>query len=135
MEEFFLPNEILNIIFGFINDTKSYLSARLVCKNWYYNLNIVKIFTNNKLIQKVYFLDNYIKFVDKNDKLLADVIFKKYGYYIYKTYESYDKQILSKPFKLIKNSNSFNTIKKIEYNILKDKKQSYIHQLPGCIMM
>ena len=61
MEEFYLPNEILGIVFSFINDTKTYLSSRVVCKNWYDHLKIGKIFYNNKISETVYFLDNYIK--------------------------------------------------------------------------
>jgi hypothetical protein len=135
MESFYLPNEILSIIFSFINDTNSYLSSRLVCRNWYDHLKIGKIFCRNKISETVYFLDNYIKFLDKNEKLVADVIFKNYGHYIYKTYGYYTQTITSSPFTLKKNANSFNSIDKIEYNILKDKKSSYRHQLPGCITM
>ena len=135
MTSIFLPNELLNIIFNFICDTQSYLNARVVCKKWYCHLHDGKIFKNNKLIKKVIFMDEYIKYLDVNDKLVADVVFKKYGHYVYRDYNYFREIITSKPFKLMKKKDSHVLKEKIEYNIVTDKKSVSRQQMPMCAVM
>ena len=76
----YLPSELFNVIFSFLNDTESYLSCRLVCKRWYDLLFTIYIFKNNVLIEKEYFKENNIIFKNLNNNIIARCLFKKYGY-------------------------------------------------------
>lgn len=129
MFNIYLPPELINIILGNINDTKTYCNCRLVCKNWYNRLKTGKIFKYNFLSKKVLFKHNLIEYLDVNNKLIGSVIFKNYGYYIYK-----DKfnEIINSPFKFKKKYTSINHIEYINYNILTDKKTTKYVALPSC---
>lgn len=131
----YLPSEMYFIIFSFINDTNTYLSCRLVCKKWYDFLNIIHIFKNYKLVERVYFYENEILFKNINNTIIAKCLFKKYGYYEYISYGLESIKIKSEPFKLKKEIMNYSYNEKINYNIFKDEKKQINQRLPGCSLM
>ena len=132
----YIPSELFNIIFNFIDNTETYLSCRLVCKRWYDLLFIIYIFKNNVLIEKVYFKENEIIFKNLNNNIIARCLFKKYGYYQYISYDiGNTNKITSSPFQLKKEIMNYTYNEKINYNILTDDKNKFIQNLPGCCLM
>ena len=125
----YLPPELIELILSFINDTKTYCNSRLVCKEWYNILKVIKIFKYNMLIKKMYFKPDLIEFIDTNNKLVGSVIFKEYGSYIYTDGKT---EIEATPFKLRKKYTTMSCIEHIKYNILKDEKLTRYITLPGC---
>ena len=49
----YIPLEIQIYILSKIKDTKGYKNARLVCKYWYRELKILKLFNNQKLTKYI----------------------------------------------------------------------------------
>lgn len=75
-----LPNELKYLIFSKINNTKSILAMRCVCKEAYNYFKNVPIFKNKQKIAIIYFKDNEILWKATNDnKPIKRIIFKKYG--------------------------------------------------------
>ena len=74
-----LPLEIIEIILNQINDTKSILNMRLVCKTTYNILSDVKIYYKGDLKKKIKFNNNSILYFNNNDYLIKEIKFLKYG--------------------------------------------------------
>jgi hypothetical protein len=107
-----LPFEILDKIFENIKNTTDILNIRIVCKKFYqcYS-NKIPFYKNNNLIGNI-FLENNIYWKSLEDKLIKEIIFKKYGL-----------------IKInIKNHNIFDTV--VEYNLPNNiNKRQYKHHL------
>jgi len=114
----YIPNELIILILSFINETQTYLNARLVCKLWYDILCNVKHYNNNKLINISTFNNDYFETRTLNNILVKKIIFHQYGRY---TYMEYDSNGLSKE---IKCKPPF-TIQSIEYNPFSKSTKSY----------
>lgn len=76
-----LPVEIVNSILILIFDTNTYLNCRLVCKDWYKYLKDIKNFKNNKVISITKFSDNLIETYNLENRIIREIILKKYGNY------------------------------------------------------
>ena len=131
MTNLYLPPEIIDIILDFVNDTNTYCNCRLVCRNWYNELKVGKIFKYNMLIKTLVFKPDLIEFFDTKNELVGSAIFKPYGNYVYK-----DKHnlIISKPFMLKKQKTTTGCIEHIKYDIINDEKVTKYITLPGCII-
>ena len=95
-----LPMEMIEAIIKSVRDTKTILNLRKVDKFFYSRLQSVKIFENNNEIGYFKFSNNRFSTV-VNDKLQKEIIFKRWGEYIYKEYNQIGlaKIIGSKPLK------------------------------------
>ena len=51
----YIPLEIQIYILSKIKDTKGYKNARLVCKDWYHELKVLKLFDNRNLTKYITF--------------------------------------------------------------------------------
>lgn len=131
MDNLYLPPEIITIILGFINDTETYSNCRLVCRRWYNELKVGKIFKYNMLIKTLIFKQDLIEYLDVNNKIVGSAIFKPYGNYVYK-----DKHnlITAKPFMLKKKKTTTGCIENIKYDIINDEKVTKYITLPGCVI-
>ena len=131
MDDLYLPPEIIDIILGFVNDTKTYCDCRLVCKRWYNQMRVGKIFKYNMLFRTLVFKPNLIEFLDTNNQVVGTAVFKPYGNYVYK-----DKNnlIIAKPFMLKKQKTEFSCIEHIKYDIINDEKVTRYITLPGCVI-
>ena len=76
-----LPFELQYRILSFINNSETYMNCRLVCKDWYNQLNDIIEFKDNKKYKITKFLDNKIEtyYIDSN-KLDSKVIFGNIGW-------------------------------------------------------
>ena len=131
MDNLYLPPEIINIILGFVNDTETYCNCRLVCRSWYNELRVGKIFKYNSLFKTVIFKPNLIEYLDTNNKIVATAKFKPYGNYVYKDTHNF---IVGKPFILKKQKTTVSCIEHIKYDIINDEKITKYITLPGCVI-
>lgn len=76
-----LPPEIVRMILLKINDTKSYLNSRIVCKYWNIILKNIKTFENNQLKYITKLNLNSITTFNLNNQIIKNIQFKKYGDY------------------------------------------------------
>ena len=75
-----LPNEVKYIIFEKINDTRTILSLRATCKDFYSYFRDIPLFKDKKKQAKIVFNDDKIVWIAlKDNKLIKEVVFKKYG--------------------------------------------------------
>tara|TARA_A100001015_G_C15016362_1_gene725720 strand:- start:702 stop:1127 length:426 start_codon:yes stop_codon:yes gene_type:complete len=74
-----LPLEIIELILNKLNDTKSFLRMRLVCKTTYNILSDVKIFEKGNLKKIIVFNNDSIYYYTSNNNLIKEVNFLKYG--------------------------------------------------------
>lgn len=133
----FLPIEIIYKILDCVNDTKTYLNCRLVCKDWYNKFSDIIEYKNGVGFLKTIFFENKIekRYIDTN-KLYIKIIFGKYGYYKYEKYLNNDstEEVIeaTPPFKLkMKNYNSYSFVSK-NVDIRKDKIEINKYSIPGC---
>jgi hypothetical protein len=120
-----LPYELQLLVLSKINDTRTYLNSRLVCKNWYNELKDIKIFKDYNLFETAKIKSNLICIFDKNENLKRQIKFENFGYYTFQTFENgkLTKSIRNKPPFIIEEYKYFNLIlssKKI-INIDNDK--------------
>jgi len=135
-----LPIELIKIILDSITETETYKKARLVCKDWYYYLRILKSFENNVLIRLLEFKKTNIICRDINNKIIFEYIDKKYGNSVYKNYNS--RGVLIKmvttvvPYyiKIWSVENNIVNTKIIDIKTTKIKESSYA-LIPGCIII
>ena len=119
-----LPLELIEYILFNINDSKTYLNSRLVCRRWLNILKEVKLYENYILKNIVTFNDSEIIYYNNKRIKIGEIIFSKYGYY---KYIEYDKNsninitIYSKPLKLEKNTSTPYMYETIKYDIYKNK--------------
>ena len=116
----YLPIEIQNYILYKITNTKGYKNARLVCKDWYKELKVLKIFNNHQIVKYITFSPKEIIVYNSSNKILEKTIFKCYGAYSYYKYKNNIciKTINNTPLKIIEtiNHSPVSPVKKI-YNI------------------
>ena len=84
----YIPIEIQIYILSKIKDTKGYKTARLVCKDWYKELKIIKIFNNCQIIKYITFSPKEILVYNSSNQILEKTIFKSYGEYTYYKYNN-----------------------------------------------
>lgn len=99
----FIPIEIQHYILSKISRTDDYKNARFVCKDWYNELKILKLFNNYKIIKYIKFFPEEILVYNSNNQILERNIFKRYGESIYYKYHNNKciKKILCFPLKSI----------------------------------
>jgi hypothetical protein len=123
-QNIFLPIEIQIYILSKIKDTKSYKIARLVCKEWYQKLKVLKIFNNRQVIKYLTFSPKEILVFNSNNQILEKTIFKSYGQYKHYIYKNNIciKTINNIPLKSIETINYWDSpnLKKV-YNIKNEK--------------
>ena len=84
----YIPLEIQIYILSKIKDTKGYKNARLVCKDWYRELKVLKLFDNQKLTKYITFSPKEILVCNSSNQILEKTIFKSYGEYTYYKYNN-----------------------------------------------
>ena len=105
----YIPLEIQIYILSKIKDTKGYKNARLVCKDWYHELKVLKLFNNRNLTKYITFSPKDILVYNSSNQILEKTIFKSYGEY------TYYKYINNKRVKSINNI-PLKTVETIHYN-------------------
>ena len=119
-KEIKLPPEIVRLIILRINDSKTYLNARIVCKHWYSILSDIKTFENNvlKYITKINF--NNITTYNLSDNIIKKIDFKKFGDYEITYFKNnvINKKLIHKAPNLIEENYFKNglCLKRITYN-------------------
>ena len=102
-KEIKLPPEIVRLILLRINDSKTYLNARIVCKYWHSILSDIKTYENNvlKYISKINF--NNITTYNLSNNIVRQIDFKKLGDYeiIYFKNNVINKKLIHKAPNLI----------------------------------
>ena len=120
-----LSYELQLLVLSKINDTKTYLKCRLVCKNWYNELKDIKIFKDYNLFETAKIKNNLICIFDENENLKRQIKFENFGYYSYQTFENGKliKSIRNKPPFIIEEYKYFNLMlaSKKTINIGNDK--------------
>jgi len=114
----YIPLEIQIYILSKIKDTKGYKTARLVCKDWYKELKIIKIFNNCQIIKYITFSPKEIIVYNSSNQILEKTIFKSYGEYTYYKYNN------NKCIKSINNI-PLKTVETIQYNNIPYEKKIY----------
>ena len=114
----YIPLEIQIYILSKIKDTKGYKTARLVCKDWYKELKIIKIFNNCQIIKYITFSPKEILVYNSSNQILEKTIFKSYGEYTYYKYNN------NKCIKSINNI-PLKTVETIQYNNIPYEKKIY----------
>lgn len=114
----YLPIEIQIYILSKITDTIGYKNARIVCKDWYRELKILKIFNNRKMIKYLTFSPKEILVYNSNNQMIEQTIFKLYGEFNHYTYKNKAR------VKTI-NCNPLKTVETIYYNDFPYKKIIY----------
>lgn len=117
-QKIYLPTEIQIYILSKIKDTKGYKNARLVCKDWYQELKVLKIFNNQKIIKYITFSPKEILVYNSSNQILEKTIFKSYGEYTYYKYNN------NKRVKSINNI-PLKTVETIHYNNIPYEKKIY----------
>jgi hypothetical protein len=116
----YIPIEIQNYILSKIKDTKGYKNARSVCKDWYQELKVLKIFDNQKMIKYITFSPKKILVYNSSNQIVEKTIFKSYGEYKHYKYKNNIciKTINNIPLKFVEtiNYSPVSPVKKI-YNI------------------
>lgn len=125
-KQIFIPIEIQHYILSKISTTDDYKNARFVCKDWYNQLKIMKLFKNTKLLKYITFSSKEILVFNSSNQIVEKTIFKCYGESIYYKYHNNKciKKILHFPLKSIETTyyNNIpyeNHIYNIENNTLK----------------
>ena len=125
-----LPLEIREIIIKSIIDKKSILNSRLVCREWYDLLKVIKEFVKPNIVVEYYFNDD--KYVTKKKgKIIKEIKYHKFGKYTYKEFNDYGylkKEVLNLPpyQMIVYEYKLYLTIKKI-YDIRKDTITKILH--------
>lgn len=114
----YIPLEIQIYILSKIKDTKGYKNARLVCKDWYRELKVLKLFNNQKLTKYITFSPKEILVCNSSNQILEKTIFKSYGEYTYYKYNN------NKCVKSINNI-PLKTVETIQYNNIPYEKKIY----------
>ena len=125
-----LPNEIIIKILSYINDNNTYANNRLTCKLFYNILNDFKIFDNKLLINIVKFYDNKICFYNKNNIMVKEILFLKYGKVKTKCYKDYNDEFkelhINPPSQAVVIEQSKYTLKRTTFNF-KNNKIDYVN--------
>tara|TARA_Y100000389_G_scaffold186555_1_gene207032 strand:- start:40 stop:507 length:468 start_codon:yes stop_codon:yes gene_type:complete len=119
----YIPIEIQIYILSKIKDTKGYKTARLVCKDWYQELKVIKIFNNQKIIKYITFSPKEILVYNSSNQILEKTKFKSYGEYTYYKYNNNKrvKSINNIPLKTVETIHYNN----INYNDIPYEKKIY----------
>jgi hypothetical protein len=133
-----IPQELQLEILKKITDLKTILNCRLVCKEWYNELNKVPLYKNYNLMGHFkfnYFLNTFT-FENLENKILEKIRFSKFGGLKYYKYSD-DGRII----KIVDNTKLFNchineykhftTIIKKDINLYNGEKKESITHLPA----
>lgn len=136
-----VPIEIIYKILDYVNDTKTYLNCRLVCKDWYNKfIDIIEYKNGFGVLKTIFFEDKIEKKYIVTNKLYIKIIFGKYGYYKYEKYlndNQTKKQVIESkpPFKLkMQNFSSYCYLSK-NVDIRKNKIEINKYSIPSCFIL